>query len=340
MIMPALAIPLVKSATVAARLRLGRGLRMPFQVTGQHGELLLEPGRAPRSAAALYFETACGLLAFSEPGPMFSLLGECPVTLAEAGNDPDSWFWELFQHHLSPQVRALFGYLRLRAVPGKLNFGCRLTVTLGASRVVGYLLLAPESLLALCEAGRWQPTALPLPASFQLTIAVTLGRLKLPLSQVRGLRAGDVVMLEQAFFDVHGNGQLRIGKHRLHGRIDDESGPMGLTLISTEETSVDEDLSAQHYSGYEEHDLDEPVVDVFGHEPFDELSMALNVRCGTLNLTLGELRNLAPGAVLSIAGYAPGMAGLYYGDRPIGQGQLVEMDGRLGLQLSRVIFAR
>lgn len=313
---------------------------MPFQVTGQHGELLLEPGRAPRSAAALYFESACGLLAFSEPGPMFSLLGECPVTLAEAGNDPDSWFWELFQHHLSPQVRALFGYLRLRTAPGKLNFGCRLTVTLGPSRVVGYLLLAPESLLALCETGRWQPTALPLPPSFQLAIAVTLGRLLLPVTQVRSLRAGDVLMLEQAFFDVRGNGQVRAGKHRLRGCIDDESGPVCLTLTSIEETSVDEDLSAQHYSEYEDNDLDEPVVDVFGHEPFDELSMALNVRCGTLNLTLGELRNLAPGAVLSIAGYAPGMAGLYYGDRPIGQGQLVEMDGRLGLQLSRVIFAR
>jgi hypothetical protein len=41
-------------------------------------------------------------------------------------------------------------------------------------------------------------------------------------------------------------------------------------------------------------------MDVFGHEPFDELSMTLSVRCGTLNLTLGELRNLAPGAVLGL----------------------------------------
>jgi len=79
---------------------------------------------------------------------------------------------------------------------------------------------------------------------------------------------------------------------------------------------------------------------VFGPEPFDELSMTLNVRCGTLNLTLGELRNLVPGSVLGIAGFAPGTAGLYYGDRPIGQGQLVEVDGRLGLQLSRVVFGR
>ncbi|AIG04844.1 putative type III secretion protein [Pseudomonas fluorescens] len=340
MIMPALAIPSIRKSTVAARLRLGRGLSLSFQVADRHGELLLEPGRAPRGSGPIYFESARGLLAFSEPGPMFSLLGACPVTLAAAGNDPDSWFWELFQHHLSPQIRSLFGYLRLQPSPGKLTFGCRLTVTLGTSRVVGYLLLAPESLFALCEAGRWKPTAKPLLPSFQLAIAVTLGRLQLPITQLRRLREGDVLVLEQAFFDVQGTGQLRIGRHRLHGCIDDESGAMCLTLISIEEMSVDEEFSTQYYPGHDEDDLDEPVVDVFGHEPFDELSMVLNVRCGTLNLTLGELRNLAPGAVLSIAGYAPGMAGLYYGDRPIGLGQLVEVDGRLGLQLSRVVFAR
>ncbi|MFC6296395.1 YscQ/HrcQ family type III secretion apparatus protein [Pseudomonas sp. CCM 7893] len=337
MIVPFLTVPVVDGATVVARRRLGRGLRMPFQVADQSGDLLMEPGRAPTGVAPLCFESACGVLAFAEPGPLFSLLGECPVTLAEAGNDPDSWFWELFQHHLSPQVRALFGYLRLVPAPRKSNFGCRFTVTLGPSRVVGYLWLAPESLLALCEAGPWQPTAGPLPASFQWAMAVTLGRLQLPITQLRSVRAGDVVMLEQPFFDVQGNGHLHMGRHRLHGRIDDESGPLCLTLISIEETSVDEDFATQQYPEDED---DQPVVDVFGHEPFDELNMTLTVRCGTLSLTLGELRNLAPGTVLGIAGYAPGMAGLYYGDRPIGQGQLVEVDGRLGLQLSRVIFSR
>lgn len=277
------------------------------------------------------------VLAFAEPGPLFSLLGECPVTLAEAGNDPDSWFWDLFQQHLSPEVRALFGYFRLLPSSGELPFGCQFTVTLGASRVVGFLWATPQTWLALCDAGPWQPTAGPLPASFQLALAVKLGRLRLPNIQVRHLRAGDVVMLEQPLFDAQGIGHLHIGRHRLQGRIDDETGPLCLTLISIEETPVDEDFATQQYPGHED---DQPVADVFGHEPFDELSMALNVRCGTLNLTLGELRNLAPGAVLGIGGYAPGMAGLYYGDRPIGQGQLVEVDGRLGLQLSRVIFAR
>jgi type III secretion protein Q len=268
---------------------------------------------------------------------LFSLMGECPVTLAQSGNDPDSWFWELFQHHLSTQVRGLLGYLRLRVSEAPSDFGCRLTVTLGASRVVGYLWLAPESFLAVCEAGPWQPVAQPLPASFQVAVAVLLGRLQLPITQVSSLRAGDVVLLEQGFFQARGDGYVQVGRQRLHGRIDDESGPLCLTLTSIEDMFVDEDFAAQHYLGQED---DTPVEDVFGNEPFDELSMALNVRCGTLNLTLGELRNLAPGAVLGLCGYAPGMAGLYYGDRPIGQGQLVEVDGRLGLQLTRVMVSR
>ncbi|MFL1500646.1 FliM/FliN family flagellar motor switch protein [Pseudomonas sp. O64] len=337
MIMSALTPPLVEGARVAALHRLGRGLRMPFHVGDQEGAFVLEPGRAPEGVSPLCVESALGVLAFSEPNAMFSLMGECPVTLAEVGNDPKSWFWELFQHHLSPQVRALFGYLRVLPAPEKLGFGCRFTVMLGPSKVAGYLWLAPQSLLAMCAAGAWRSTASPLPASFPLAIAVTLGRLSLPIAQLRGVRAGDVLMLERAFFDVQGRGHLSIGSQRLQGRIDDESGPLCLNLIAIEEASMDEEFLIEEVPGPE---FDQPVEDVFGRELFDDLSMALTVRCGVLNLTLGELRNLAPGAVLGISGYAPGVAGLYYGERPIGQGQLVEVDGRLGLKLSRVVFSR
>lgn len=75
MIMPFLTLPVVSGANVAARRRLGRGLRMAFQVAGQNGELLMEPGRAPAGVKPLFFESACGVLAFAEPGPLFSLLG-------------------------------------------------------------------------------------------------------------------------------------------------------------------------------------------------------------------------------------------------------------------------
>lgn len=336
MMLPSLVLRSVNGDMVVARRRLGRGLRMPFHVSGQRGELLLEPASAPAGVTPMLFETACGVMALSEPSPQLSLLGDCPMTIAQAANDPDSWFWAFFEHHLSAQVRDLLGYLRVALDAQLPDFGCRLSVSRGESRVMGYLWLSPESFMTLCDAGPWLPTAEPIPKRFQLSIAVTVGSVQLPVNQLRTLRPGDVLVLEQVFFHAQGEGCLQVGRHRLQGHIDDETGQMRLTLTSIEEISVDEQLSAQH-SFDQEH---EPVTDVFGHEPFDELSITLSVRCGALNLTLGELRNLAPGSVLGIGGYAPGTAGLYYGDRPIGQGQLVEVDGRLGLQVSRVIFSR
>lgn len=342
--LPGLKLPVVDGAKVTARRRLGRGLRLPFQVAGQSGELRLEPGVAPAGKGLMSFETARGVLTFSEPGAVLSLFGECPVGPADTGNDPPSWFWALFQHSLSPQLTDLFGYLQPLGQLHRQTFGCRLTVVLGASRVVARLMLSPASLLALCDVAPWRPVANTLPGSLALSIPVTLARLQLAASQLQTLRSGDVLVLETPLFNAQGDGVVRLGKHLLQGCIEDQTGALQLTLFSMRETAVDEDFveqpREQGWDGMGEHNEDEPLVDVFGHEPFDELSMALTVRCGTLQLTLGELRQLSPGAVLGISGYGPGLAGLYYGERPIGQGQLVEVDGRLGLQLSRVVFSR
>jgi type III secretion protein Q len=342
MIITPLNLPQIDGLTVAALRRLGRGLRMPYRVADQQGELILESGEAPACVAQHCFSTACGVVAFGKPGPVLSLLGECPVTLASEGNDPDSWLWELFQHHLSPQVQSLFSYFHVQDVAPHQALGCRLTVTLGTSRVVDRLTLAPDTLLALCAAGPWQPLAHTLPSSFPVSVPVLLGSLRLTLTQLSSVRPGDVLMMEFPMFIANGDGQLRLGRHRLQGRLDAEDSCLRLIIFSIEDTALDDvnTLQGEGYGGDAASGNEEVPVDVFGHEPFDELTMALSVRCGTLQLSLGELRQLAPGTVVGVSGYSPGMAGLYYGDRPIGQGQLVDVDGRLGLQLSRVIFSR
>lgn len=338
-----LTLPVVDSATVAAVRRLGRGLRLPYKVAGQHGDLIMEPGRAPAGGATVGFETSVGVLAFGEPGPVLSLLGDCPVTLAAQGNDPDAWFWALFQQQLSPQVQSLLGFLRLQTGFRPGAFSCRLTVTLGEARVVDCLTLTPDTFLALCAAGPWQPLAQPVPPAFPLSLPLVLGRSQLPINEVGSIRPGDVLILTRPMFNAEGEGHLRLGSHHLQGRLDDDRGTLRFTLFSIEDMCVNEVLADQS-QGYDWSDSsgtqDEAPVDVFGHEPFDELAMGLTVRCGTLQLSLGELRQLAPGAVVGVSGYAPGMAGLYYGDRPIGHGKLVDVDGRLGLQLSRVVFSR
>lgn len=339
--LPALKLPVVDAAKVAARRQLGRGLRLGFDVAGTPGELRLEPGPASAGKGLLSMETACGVLTFTEPGPVLSLLGKYPVVLAEAGNDPHSWFWALFQDGLSPQLVALFGFLRPLEQARNIAFGCRLTVVLGESRAVARLTLSPASLMALIDAARWVPVSRALPDAFRLNIQVPLGSVRLSFSQVAGLRRGDLLLLESARFTPSGEGHVDLGRKRLRGCIDDKTGALRLTLLAIEDTPLDDELEMlAHGQTWDGQVLDQTPVDALGHELFDELAMTLTVRCGNLQLTLGELRALVPGTVLGVSGYGPGMAGLYYGDRPLGRGQLVDVDGRLGLQLTHVIFAR
>lgn len=328
--------PVLDRLMVAAHRRLGRGKRLAFQVAGEHGELLLEPGHAPGSGVELSVDSGCGVITLCDASVLLSLFGECPVVLADTGNDPDSWFWALFEQHLSPQLIALFGYLRPLAEVHGGTFECRVSVVLGASRGVGRLRMTPETLLALLDAGAWQAIKAPLPERFPVVITVVLGSLQLMVGQLRTVQTGDVVMPQYLQFSADGLGQLSAGRLRLHVQIDDEGGRRCLCIRSIEEVAVDDAF----YTHTEVEQVDELQGRFDGDEALEQLPLTLSVRCGALNLSLGELRQLAPGVVLNIEGHDVGMAGLYYGDRIVGYGQLVEVDGRLGLQLSRVSFSQ
>ncbi|WP_341957641.1 FliM/FliN family flagellar motor switch protein [Pseudomonas sp. RC10] len=71
-------------------------------------------------------------------------------------------------------------------------------------------------------------------------------------------------------------------------------------------------------------------------DPLDHLPMALTLRCGHLDLTLGDLRRIAAGTVLEVSGIAPGYATLCHGDRVVAEGELVDVEGRLGLHIIRM----
>ena len=69
---------------------------------------------------------------------------------------------------------------------------------------------------------------------------------------------------------------------------------------------------------------------------FDDLPLALTLRAGSLHLSLGQLRNLGVGSVLRFNGCTPGEATLCHGERVLAQGDLVDIEGRLGLQITRL----
>lgn len=71
-------------------------------------------------------------------------------------------------------------------------------------------------------------------------------------------------------------------------------------------------------------------------DPLEQMPLELTLRCGNLTLTLGELRRLSSGTVLEVSGITPGHATLCHGLRVVAEGELVDVDGRLGLQITRM----
>ncbi|MFB4392056.1 MULTISPECIES: FliM/FliN family flagellar motor switch protein [unclassified Pseudomonas] len=363
----ALSLPSVSAGEAVARQRLGAGVELPFAVAGQAGRLLLTLGNGPASTAPAVLECAHGALLLGEPGPVLSLFGECPVALpAEPGPD-DQWFWSLFHQCLSEPLRLAFGFLTPLAATGVGGIACRLDVRLGDARVASHLEVPGQTLLGLLDAAPWQRQAPPWSERFVCRVPLLVGHLVLASAQLAALRPGDVLIPETHLFDSSGQGLVRLGRHCLHVQVHDPAAPLHLTVLALEETAMsstaDTDILAPEWddSSHAVHDEQDagafdpatlaqaeletaepsaarqPVVD--GHARFDDLPLALTVRCGHLQLSLGELRNLAPGAVLQVQGVAAGAGVLFYGERPVAHGELVEIDGRLGLQIVRMDVA-
>lgn len=362
----ALALPPVSIEDATARRLLGIGVSLPFEVAGETGLLELTPGGAAGGAPCV-LACAHGVFTLDEPGAVLSLFGECPVVLpAESGPD-DAWFWSLYQQTLSEPLRQAFGFIKPATGPAEQGIACRLDVRVGAARVTSQLQMTGSVLLGLFRATPWQRRAAPGIAGFALHVPLELGHLALAAGQLATLRPGDVLVPETALFDSSGQGLIRLGRHCLQVRVQSRAAPLRLTLLALEETvmstTADTDILTPDWddtTGYEpdaqapetadhpesvyaaaeteEAPMAEPVAADLP-ERFDDLPLALTIRCGHLLLTLGELRNLAPGAVLQVQGVTPGTAALFYGERALAHGELVEVDGRLGLQIARVDVA-
>lgn len=67
------------------------------------------------------------------------------------------------------------------------------------------------------------------------------------------------------------------------------------------------------------------------------LTLKLTVRCGQVNLSLDALGRLAAGSVVDVTGMAPGTATLCHEERVVAYGELVDVDGRLGMQITRLV---
>jgi type III secretion protein Q len=69
-------------------------------------------------------------------------------------------------------------------------------------------------------------------------------------------------------------------------------------------------------------------------QQLDRVPVALDFTLGKVRMSLGELRALAAGSVIEIEGGSPSLITVHAGGRKLGQGEIVDIDGRLGIRLT------
>ncbi|WP_437614519.1 FliM/FliN family flagellar motor switch protein [Erwinia sp. V71] len=306
-----------------ARLRqqIGAGWRFPYRLNDAAGwlQLSLATEHAPRSATQ---PLACdlGVLHLTQAEAVCSLMSACPLLPPEQAEE--SWYWPLFSQSLSEELRHLFGQLKWQETPPDDNG----------------LWLSLNTLSLLLNKAGWQPVTPPPAEQLALTLPFTLGALSFSLEQLRTLRRNDVILPVTTHFSPDGSGVLRIARLSLQGELVSEAGRSAHFYITDLETTdvnlTPDDYAMDGLTQPEEQWNDAPQREATA---FDPLPLALTLRCGHLKLTLGELSRLSVGSTLIVEHVQPGEAILCHGDFPLAKGELVDVEGRLGLQITHML---
>jgi len=342
-----------------ARRWVGSGQTYAFQHQGMAGELHLTLCENARQQAHWHaFSSTAGTLAFSDFSPLFALLSECPAMTGDADDDGE-WYWSLFNQSLFAGIAELLGDLRPTSTPVSIenSLGLQLDVAFAGQHSRSQLRLSAQTLHHLARKPGWVPRQPMQHLALPLVLPMVVATFALPLEEIAQLQAGDVLRAPSPQFGIAGDGVISIGQLALHGALHPHPDAGHCAVFSVYDIKElpmsypndpllpdDEDNPYPHV---DEHDPSHgPQGDVaYAHEQSESslnaslnaLPLELSIRCGQLRLTLGELQQLDVGSTLVVDNVTPGAAMLCHGSFPIAKGELVNVEGRLGLQLTSII---
>lgn len=312
---------------LCAELRVGT-LALRLEVTGAQW------AGSAQARQALWMQTPCGPVALAPPREIVRTLTAIDLPddleadplhalrLALAARAmPQGWF-ELFD--ASAVLAAA------QEEPGPVELMVTLVQPDSRFGVAAALRGTCEVLLHALSRPAWQrqcAQASPLPPDWTLKVPVQLGRAELPMRTCRALATGDVVLVQHPCFDLEGRGELRIGRRVANCTLHFGNQTL-LELTEWHATTTG--------STMKEPQATPPSPFADDDDSLDDLPVTLSFELGTLEMPLSELNALTPGCVLAIRGAVPPEVAVCAGGRRIGAGELVELDGRLGVEIRRI----
>lgn len=161
---------------------------------------------------------------------------------------------------------------------------------------------------------------------------IRVARHTMPRQAFRGLAAGDILVPEKSFFGIRGGGYVRLGPMRARVRYQEPDSfrivevEVKLDSLEMNESELVDDVGD---SAAMEQLLPEEEADT---AELDSVPVTLSFEIGKVRMPLGELRTLGPDTILTPGGSSSSVA-IRCGGRLLGQGELVDVDGTLGVRI-------
>lgn len=194
--------------------------------------------------------------------------------------------------------------------------------------------------------GRRPPVRQALRPDWPLALRVRIGNCALSGREVATLAAGDVLLMRDSLLDA--NQQLWLAVTSTHGvlvrlAVPPEELPDAASVpdVATEQASPVSLhlLVVQAWSSLMTGQTETAVAASLADDPLtslDDLPVPLSFDLGELSLTLAQVRELAPGQVLNLARPLNAAVNVRANGVLVAQGDLVSVDGRLGVSLQQV----
>jgi type III secretion protein Q len=163
---------------------------------------------------------------------------------------------------------------------------------------------------------------------------------------LRSLAAGDIILPAAPRFTCEGEGLVGIGRVLLRVRY---GTPSSLEIIELGENVEPDELEDDAMDDAMDEIMEETIDEVAGaadsellqdgmplhdDEVIDSTPLTLDFQLGHLELTLGALRTLTAGVILPVEGGMPASVAITCGRRAIGRGEIVDVDGQLGIRIT------
>lgn len=171
----------------------------------------------------------------------------------------------------------------------------------------------------------------PMPAEAMdgqpMHLLLTIGRTLLAADRMAALRRHDIVLFDQVLWHTRDDGAAVLPLAAGPG----QGMRVALRGLQLEVTALWKDPGMLD-------DIDTPAPAGAAHElaALDAVPVALSFDLGGLTLPLGELRRVAVGQVFDLGRPLGGAVRVRANGALVGEGELVEIDGRLGVSLTRL----